>query len=204
MRSRDAIDPLASNVIVHSGVGTPSPPAGKTRRIAIVDPAIVPVIVPLFALWHEAHEPSAAFSADRSALPAIALPVCASDHVIFSGPCGSEPVPAHAPASVVLVSGVTDVEGVAGEAGGGVLPLHAIVHASTAAPAATSDRWIKTLCDRFARGSSPSPAADDTHPTRARTRRSASRTGSAPRQAHRGPSCTPAARCRRDVGPGRP
>src|SRR4051812_47196551 len=149
MRSRDAIVPLASNVIVHSGVGTPSPPAGKTRRIAIVDPATVPVIVPLLALWHEAHEPSAAFSADRSALPVIALPVCASDHVIFSGPCGSEPVPAHAPASVVLVSGVTDVEGHAREAGRRVLPLHAILHPSTALPAATSRRRRQARCPRL-------------------------------------------------------
>src|SRR3954462_14695534 len=117
-------------MIVHSGVGTPSPPAGKTRRIAIVDPATVPVIVPLLALWHEAHEPSAAFSADRSALPGIALPACASAPVCFSGPGGSEPVPNHAPASVVLVSGVTDVEGVAGAAGGGGVPLHAIVQPS--------------------------------------------------------------------------
>src|ERR1051325_8123147 len=142
MRSCDAIEAFASKVIVHSGVGTPSPPAGKTRRMAIVDPDTVPVIVPLFALWHEAHEPSAALSAERSALPVIALPVCVSDHVIFSGPCGSEPVPLHAPPRVVLVSGVTGVGGVAGEAGGGALPLHAIVDASAAAATATSARRI--------------------------------------------------------------
>src|SRR4051794_3851927 len=133
MRSRDAIDPFASKVIVHSGVGTPSPPRGKTICIAIADPETVPVIVPDFALWHDAHEPSAALSAERSALPLIASAVCVSDHVIFSAPCGSEPVPAHAPASVVLVSGVAGVDGVAGEAGAGVLPPQAIVHARAAA-----------------------------------------------------------------------
>src|SRR4029079_11474434 len=98
------------------------------------------VSVPLLALWHEAHEPSAAFSADRSALPVTALPVCVNDHVIFSAPCGSEPLPVHAPASVVLVSGVVGVDGVAGEAGGGVLPLQPIVQASAAREMGHSDR----------------------------------------------------------------
>src|SRR5439155_10484303 len=97
---RLASTPLAaaSNVIVHIGVGTPSPPAGKTMRIASDVPESEPLMVPVLNLWHDAHVPSAAFSGARSAVPDNAGPFCATIHDIFSEPCGSLPVPFHAPA----------------------------------------------------------------------------------------------------------
>src|SRR5439155_25036803 len=100
----------ASKMIVHIGVGTPSPPAGRTMRIASDVPDSEPLIVPVLNLWHDAHEPSAAFNGARSAVPDSAKPFCASIHDIFSAPCGSVPVPLHAP--TMLSGAVVGVVGV--------------------------------------------------------------------------------------------
>src|SRR3954454_15952748 len=109
-------DAIAVNEIVHIGVGTPSPPDGKISFSATPDVETVPSSVPVLNLWHDAHEPSAALSGARSAVPDSAAPFCATIHDIFSAPCGSLPVPIHAPASVPDAGG----DGVGAGVGAGV------------------------------------------------------------------------------------
>src|SRR2546423_13644199 len=123
MRSEATADAEASKMIVHIGVGTPSPPAGNTNFIAIADPDTVPVTVPALNLWHDAHVPSAALSGARSAVPEIALPDTVSIHDRRSGPCGSMPVPLHAPASPAGVAGGAGRGGVGLGGPGGAGPV---------------------------------------------------------------------------------
>jgi len=134
----------ASKVIVHIGVGTPSPPEGKVSRIVSVDPETDPEIVPAFNLWHEAHEPSAALSGARSALPDTAVPFCVSDQDMRSAPCGSVPVPLHAPVSPAF-GGAGAVDGGAGVGDEGIVvgELHAATDASAAATAPRISPRIK-------------------------------------------------------------
>src|SRR6267142_2146492 len=100
MRVPSTAGAAASNVIVHIGVGTPSPPDGKTSFIVSAVPESTPSTVPVLNLWHDPHDPSAALSGARSAVPESVEPLCARRHVMRSSPCGSEPVPFHVPASV--------------------------------------------------------------------------------------------------------
>src|SRR5713101_3579873 len=99
MRLPSTPDAAASKVIVHIGVGTPSPPDGNTSFIVSVVPESEPLTVPVLNLWHDPHDPSAAFSGARSAVPDSVEPLCPSRHVMRSSPCGSEPVPFQVPAS---------------------------------------------------------------------------------------------------------
>src|SRR5712691_7629294 len=118
MRLPSMPDAAASKVIVHIGVGTPSPPDGKDSVIVSAVPESEPVTVPVLNLWHDPHDPSAAFSGARSAVPDSVAPFCASRHVMRSSPCGSEPVPFQVPVSVSEV-GV----GAAGAAGDDPQPV---------------------------------------------------------------------------------
>src|SRR5205814_8411533 len=114
-------------------------PAGNTNFIAIADPDTVPVTVPALNLWHDAHVPSAALSGARAAVPEIALPETVSIHDRRSGPCGSMPVPLHAPARPAVFAGgagVVVVVGAVGAVGEGVLPPHPKAHEASAAAAA--------------------------------------------------------------------
>ena len=115
IRSVDAPAALRSNTIVHIGVGTPSPPAGKTSLIVTMVPFIVPVTVPDLNLWHDAHDPSAASSGLMSALPEKPLPFCVTVQTSVSRPCTSDPLPVHRPFRLSDVGAV----GAGGVAAGG-------------------------------------------------------------------------------------
>src|SRR5207245_2552957 len=95
--SADAPAALRSKTIVHIGVGTPSPPGGKTSLIVTTVPLMVPVTAPDLNLWHDAHDPSAASSGLMSAVPEKPLPFCVIVHASVSCPCTSDPLPVHRP-----------------------------------------------------------------------------------------------------------
>src|SRR6267142_2146498 len=135
MRVPSTAGAAASNVIVHIGVGTPSPPDGKTSFIVSAVPESTPSTVPVLNLWHDPHDPSAALSGARSAVPESVEPLCARRHVMRSSPCGSEPVPFHVPASVSAAGAG------AGAAGDGPQPA---VDASSSA-AASSRAVARTI-----------------------------------------------------------
>lgn len=132
----------ASNVIVHIGVGTPSPPDGNVSVSASAEPDIDPAIVPVLNLWQDAHEPSAAFSGDRSAEPESVDPLCVTIHDIFSAPCGSVPVPVHAPARVV--GGGPD-GGAGGEGAGAAVGEDGELQPTAASIAPTSKDCTRTV-----------------------------------------------------------
>src|SRR6476646_5938165 len=103
------------------------------------------------------------------------VPDSVSIHVIFSGPCGSEPVPFHAPASPEAAGGVgAGAAGGVGAAGIEDAPPHAMLHSTSAAATAPRAADVMKLVERVTNFSNrhARDEADD-RPRRGRRRRSA-------------------------------